>query len=109
MLQDTKMCFSYDVLPDGFTVKKGDMIGYVPYAMGRMKYIWGDDALEFKPERWLDNNGCFHQASPFKFTAFQVSMISIHVQNAARYNLAYITCLCYVSFFCYGYNRPSDT
>ena len=67
------MCFSDDVLPDGFNVRKGDVIAYMPYAMGRMKYIWGEDALEFKPERWLDNNGCFHQESPFKFTAFQVS------------------------------------
>ncbi|KAI5333539.1 hypothetical protein L3X38_023670 [Prunus dulcis] len=40
--------------------------------MGRMKYIyiWGDDAEEFRPERWLDENGLFQQESPFKFTAF---------------------------------------
>ncbi|KAF9618385.1 hypothetical protein IFM89_001108, partial [Coptis chinensis] len=25
----------------------------------------------FRPERWLDNNGVFHIESPFKFTAFQ--------------------------------------
>ncbi|XP_049358808.1 cytochrome P450 704C1-like [Solanum verrucosum] len=39
--------------------------------MGRMSYIWGDDAQEFKPERWIDENGSFKQESPFKFTVFQ--------------------------------------
>ncbi|KAK1429577.1 hypothetical protein QVD17_11791 [Tagetes erecta] len=68
---DIKICFSDDVLPDGCVVKKGDMIAYMPYAMGRMKFIWGDDAQDFKPERWLDHNGCFRSESPFKFTAFQ--------------------------------------
>ncbi|KAI3829048.1 hypothetical protein L1987_03162 [Smallanthus sonchifolius] len=68
---DPKVCFSDDVLPDGCNVNKGDVVAYLPYAMGRMKFIWGDDALEFKPERWLDQDGRFHQESPFKFTAFQ--------------------------------------
>ncbi|XP_076926419.1 cytochrome P450 704C1-like [Bidens hawaiensis] len=68
---DPKVCFSDDVLPDGCHVNKGDVVAYLPYAMGRMKFIWGDDALEFKPERWLDQDGCFHPESPFKFTAFQ--------------------------------------
>jgi cytochrome P450 len=53
-------------------VRKGDMVAYQPYAMGRMKFIWGDDAEEYKPERWL-KDGVFQQESPFKFTAFQVS------------------------------------
>ncbi|KAJ9561236.1 hypothetical protein OSB04_006396 [Centaurea solstitialis] len=68
---DPHICFNDDVLPDGYNVKKGDMVIYLPYAMGRMKSIWGDDAHEFRPERWLDGDGFFHPESPFKFTAFQ--------------------------------------
>lgn len=76
-LQDPKICFSDDTLPDGYSVNKGDMVSYQPYAMGRMKFIWGDDAEEFRPERWLDKDGIFQPESPFKFTAFQVSINSI--------------------------------
>ncbi|XP_055814393.1 cytochrome P450 704C1-like [Solanum dulcamara] len=68
---DPKICFSDDILPDGFSVNKGDMVSYLPYAMGRMKFIWGDDAEEYKPERWLDGDGFFRPENPFKFTAFQ--------------------------------------
>ncbi|TMW94023.1 hypothetical protein EJD97_010866 [Solanum chilense] len=68
---DPKLCFSDDTFPDGFSVNKGDMVSYLPYAMGRMKFIWGDDAEEYKPERWLDRHGFFRHESPFKFTAFQ--------------------------------------
>ncbi|KAI3886023.1 hypothetical protein MKX03_003604 [Papaver bracteatum] len=68
---DPKICFSDDTLPDGFDVKKGDMVAYIPYAMGRMKFIWGDDAEVFRPERWLNEEGVFQNESPFKFTAFQ--------------------------------------
>ncbi|XP_054794105.1 cytochrome P450 704C1-like isoform X1 [Prosopis cineraria] len=68
---DAKMCFSDDTLPDGYSVNKGDTVAYQPYAMGRMKFIWGDDAEEYRPERWLDENNVFMPESHFKFTAFQ--------------------------------------
>ncbi|KAJ0054483.1 hypothetical protein Pint_00284 [Pistacia integerrima] len=58
-----------DILPDGFRLKKGDGVYYLAYAMGRMPYIWGEDAEEFRPERWL-SNGIFQPESPFKFIAF---------------------------------------
>ncbi|KAK9910700.1 hypothetical protein M0R45_034651 [Rubus argutus] len=58
-----------DILPDGFRVKKGDGVNYLTYAMGRMPYIWGKDAEDFRPERWLEN-GIFQPESPFKFVAF---------------------------------------
>ncbi|KAH0766263.1 hypothetical protein KY285_002134 [Solanum tuberosum] len=58
-----------DVLPDGFHIKKGDGVYYMSYAMGRMPYVWGDDAEDFRPERWL-KDGIFQPESPFKFIAF---------------------------------------
>ncbi|KAK9103509.1 hypothetical protein Sjap_020763 [Stephania japonica] len=67
---DAKICLEDDIWPDRFCVKKGDMVAYQPYAMGRMKFIWGDDAEEYRPERWL-SDGVFQSESPFKFTAFQ--------------------------------------
>ncbi|KAL0382315.1 UNVERIFIED_CONTAM: cytochrome [Sesamum calycinum] len=67
---DGKCSNEDDILPDGHKIKKGDGITYMPYAMGRMAYIWGDDAEVFFPERWLEN-GAFQAESPFKFTAFQ--------------------------------------
>ncbi|EXC25396.1 Cytochrome P450 704C1 [Morus notabilis] len=66
---DGKCADVEDTLPDGFRVKKGDEVFYVSYAMGRMPYIWGEDAKDFRPERWL-NNGVFQPQSPFKFVAF---------------------------------------
>ncbi|XP_031258317.1 cytochrome P450 704C1-like [Pistacia vera] len=68
---DGKICFSDDTLPDDFSVNKGDMITYLTYAMGRTKELWGNDAEEFRPERWLNENGHFQPKSPFIFTAFQ--------------------------------------
>ncbi|XP_022898071.1 cytochrome P450 704C1-like [Olea europaea var. sylvestris] len=68
---DAKQCLSDDIMPDGFCVNKGDFVAYQPYAMGRMRFLWGDDAEDFRPERWMDEKGFFKQESPFKFTAFQ--------------------------------------
>ncbi|XAR66180.1 Abieta-7,13-dien-18-ol hydroxylase [Bertholletia excelsa] len=66
---DGKSAEEDDVLPDSFKVKKGDGVNYIAYAMGRMTYVWGEDAEEFKPQRWLQN-GIFCAESPFKFPAF---------------------------------------
>uniref|UniRef100_J3N498 Cytochrome P450 n=1 Tax=Oryza brachyantha TaxID=4533 RepID=J3N498_ORYBR len=68
---ENKQCFSDDVLPNGFNVRKGDIVYFIPYAMGRMESLWGKDAEAFRPERWLDEHGAFQPESPFKFPAFQ--------------------------------------
>lgn len=70
-LQNAKHAQEDDVLPDGTKVKKGTMVAFHPYGMGRMPYIWGADAAEFKPERWI-KDGVFVPESPFKYIAFQV-------------------------------------
>ncbi|XP_039842216.1 cytochrome P450 704C1-like isoform X2 [Panicum virgatum] len=66
---DSKMADEDDVLPNGYRVIKGDGMNYMTYAMGRMTYLWGEDAEDFRPERWLVN-GVFQQESPYKFVSF---------------------------------------
>nr|ATG29978.1 CYP94D79 [Taxus chinensis] len=66
---DSKVAVQKDVLPDGNVVRRGWSVDYSIYAMGRMKSIWGQDCLEFKPQRWL-KNGEFVGESPYKFVAF---------------------------------------
>ncbi|XP_059651517.1 cytochrome P450 704C1 [Cornus florida] len=70
---DGRVAETDDTLPDGFKLKKGDGVYYTAYAMGRMSYIWGDDAEDFRPERWL-NNGVFQPESPFKFVSFHAGL-----------------------------------
>lgn len=67
---DSKFCLKDDLLPDGSFLKRGTRVTYHPYAMGRMKEIWGSDCLEFKPERWL-KDGIFLQEDPFRYPVFQ--------------------------------------
>ncbi|KAL5572001.1 hypothetical protein UlMin_021598 [Ulmus minor] len=91
-----------DTLPDGFRLRKGDGVYYMAYAMGRMPQIWGEDAQDFRPERWL-KNGVFQPESPFKFLAFhagpriclgkdfayrQMKIISIALLRFFRFKLA---------------------
>ncbi|CAN4114383.1 unnamed protein product [Withania somnifera] len=67
---DSKFASQDDVFPDGTFVGKNARVTYHVFAMGRMENIWGQDYMEFKPERWLEN-GTFSQQSPFKYPVFQ--------------------------------------
>ncbi|KAJ8764863.1 hypothetical protein K2173_010328 [Erythroxylum novogranatense] len=69
--QDSKHVVADDILPNGTYVPGGSSITYSIYAMGRLKSIWGNDCLEFKPERWLSLDGKkFDVQDSYKFVAF---------------------------------------
>ncbi|CAL5189615.1 unnamed protein product [Lathyrus oleraceus] len=55
--QDFKQAVMEDVLPDGTVVPAGSTVTYSIYSVGRMEKIWGEDCLEFKPERWISVRG----------------------------------------------------
>jgi cytochrome P450 len=43
---------------------------YAPVHMQRRKELWGDDAEEFDPERWLDDRLRAFVADPMRFVPF---------------------------------------
>ncbi|KAE8021468.1 hypothetical protein FH972_007354 [Carpinus fangiana] len=59
-----------DVLPSGHRIDPSTRMLYCPYAMGRMESMWGEDCLEFKPERWISEKGRIVQIPSYKFIAF---------------------------------------
>ena len=59
-----------DVLPSGHKVDANSIIIIPIYVLGRMRSVWGDDALEFKPERWISETGGLRHEPSFKFLAF---------------------------------------
>jgi fatty acid omega-hydroxylase len=69
--EDSKHVLSDDVLPDGTLVPAGSSVTYSIYSAGRMKSVWGEDCLEFRPERWLSQDGRkFEPQDAFRFVAF---------------------------------------
>lgn len=65
--KDGKYAVADDVLPNGVKIRKGDLVAYLPYAMGRSERLW-PNALDFMPERFLGEGS---RPSHYKFTAFQ--------------------------------------
>ena len=68
---ELKECTAKTVFPDGTALPKGAVVIWVPWAMGRSKVIWGEDADTFRPIRWLDfNSEQLISMSAFEFPVF---------------------------------------
>ncbi|GMF34618.1 unnamed protein product [Phytophthora fragariaefolia] len=52
----SRQCIRDTVFPDGTFIRAGDVLGLPHYVVGRLKSVWGEDAVEFIPERFLDAN-----------------------------------------------------
>lgn len=109
------MAVEDDVLPGGIRVYRGDVIGISSYCLGRNKSVWGEDAEQFVPERWLVDYGSlpdastemkanaspfgkFKAESPYKFTSFNagprlclVSLASLTPTNALLLFLIFLS------------------
>ncbi|XP_015163966.1 alkane hydroxylase MAH1-like [Solanum tuberosum] len=59
-----------DILPSGHHVHSNMRVMIPLYAMGRMESVWGYDASEFKPERWISDRGTVKHEPSYKFFSF---------------------------------------
>ncbi|KAH6823290.1 hypothetical protein C2S53_001325 [Perilla frutescens var. hirtella] len=59
-----------DNLPSGNYMRENGKVIVSFYSVGRMKRVWGEDCLEFKPERWISRKGGVKHEASYKFPAF---------------------------------------
>ncbi|KAF9438821.1 Protein kinase alk2, partial [Entomortierella beljakovae] len=52
--RNIRFCIKEDILPDGTKIYPGEVVGWSSYVMGRTESIWGPDAKQFIPSRWLN-------------------------------------------------------
>ncbi|RLN86880.1 hypothetical protein BBJ28_00002133 [Nothophytophthora sp. Chile5] len=58
-------------LSDGTFIAAGTRVVIPTFAVARLQSIWGEDAAEFKPERWIDpETGKLRTVSPYQFIVF---------------------------------------
>ncbi|KAI4357341.1 hypothetical protein L6164_001297 [Bauhinia variegata] len=88
-----------DVLPSGHIVKKNEMVLYSLYSMGRMKNVWGEDCLKFKPERWISEKGRITHVPSYKFIAFNTGQ-----RNCMGKDTAFITMKMVASALLWNYH-----
>ena len=69
-------------------VKKGTQLRYIPWVMHRRKDLFGEDAEEFRPERWEDLRVTYaflFSSSFFSFFSFSFILFKCCVVNPASY------------------------
>ncbi|KAL1824806.1 hypothetical protein ACET3Z_011584 [Daucus carota] len=59
-----------DILPTGHRVHPELRVMIPLYSMARMAHVWGKDCWEFKPERWICDDGRTKHVPPYKFVSF---------------------------------------
>ncbi|KAK3815803.1 MAG: cytochrome P450 [Linnemannia gamsii] len=64
--RNLKICVQDDILPDGTKIYVGEWFTWSSYVMGRSEKIWGPDAREYKPSRWINTE----KPSQGKFSSF---------------------------------------
>lgn len=67
---ERKKAIKGDVLPSGHIINPNTIILFSLYSMGRFEEIWGEDCLEFKPERWISERGSIVHEPSYKFFSF---------------------------------------
>lgn len=75
------------VLPDGTVVEPGTIMFWCVWAINRNPEVFGEDAEEFRPERWAEMD---KKPSAYEMPTFNAGPRSCRGQQMARLELAYV-------------------
>lgn len=89
--KDVKQAMGDDTLPDKTFIPAGSLVAYIPHTMGRLPSLWGEDALAYKPDRFL--SGAKH--SQFKFIAFNAGRRTCLGQHMALVEASVVLAVLY--------------
>ncbi|KAF9348142.1 hypothetical protein BGX26_000423 [Mortierella sp. AD094] len=92
--RNLRYCESDDILPDGTKVYAGEWVSWSSYVMGRSESIWGPDAKEYRPSRWLNTE----KPSSSKFNSFHAGPRACVGQQFAIIEALTITGMIFQSF-----------
>ncbi|PKU72546.1 noroxomaritidine synthase-like [Dendrobium catenatum] len=67
---ESKGVVEAESLPSGQRVEPGTQILFSIYTMARMEGVWGKDCSEFRPERWITEQGRVRHEPAYKFMSF---------------------------------------
>lgn len=67
---ELKQCEQETTLPDGTYLPKTAVLVWCTWAMNRSRLTWGEDADDFVPERWLDENGNLISKTAYEYPVF---------------------------------------
>ena len=96
-----------DVLPSGHMIKSNTMIVYSLYSVGRVEEIWGEDCLEFKPERWVSKKGGTIHVLSYKFIAFNAGPRSCLGKDVSFIELKMVAIAILLNYHIQVVERPS--
>ena len=87
-----------DTMVAGEHIPKGTTIILPPWAVNATHTSWGEDALDFVPDRWLDVSRALETRSNFSFMTFLHGPRSCIGERFARAELAYLVIAWVTSF-----------
>jgi fatty acid omega-hydroxylase len=78
-----KYAIEDDVWPDGTIVKAGTYVSWSSYSQGRSTKVWGPNAKDFYPERWINEKGDLVRVSQGQWPVFHAGPRVCLGQNLA--------------------------
>jgi len=100
---ELKECTAPTTFPDGTQLPKGAIVIWATWAMGRSKNIWGEDADEFRPERWLVGGEKGGETTVKSMSAFEFPVFNGGPRSCLGKRMAELLAVCVVARLVWRY------
>ncbi|KAF9170557.1 hypothetical protein BGX21_009286 [Mortierella sp. AD011] len=86
--RNLKEAVNDDVLPNGTKVQAGDFILFSTYSIGRNTSVWGPQARDFMPERWLEGSAEAVEKGGLSNNAFPAEHVHAKLRKESQFKFS---------------------